>query len=291
MIEVHVLLSLYRLSPYLEELLFSLLKQEEVTVKLTVRNDGNSQEILTKCLQVFPTASLCSCIDGNVGVNESYLHLLTHVKSEKFIAFCDEDDIWDSRKLIELVKAMRLENKPQISSSRMRILHSKSFVQPKTFRPSKKGSIFENYLAGCNLLINEFAARALLDNPPPSQIHYDDWLTFLVAHFGEVHYTNNVQMSYRVHEFNTIGLPLRNAGLIDKIRELRKSVKFAKKRTAKKIDFILKFPQFDYGEYFDNLREFEPGLGFIGNIRFFIHFGNPFAKRLKLFFYILIKGT
>lgn len=236
--EIRVLLSLYGEAPFLTEQLESLERQTYKKFKITVRADDANDSSIDQCKSIFPSVEVCTCIKGNLGINESYLHLLSHARDKEFVSFCDQDDVWLDFKLMELQRSIGEGGEPQLSSGQAIILGSKLLLQPKSFSPSREKSIFENYLLGSNILINDSAVKLLLSNPPPIGVVYDDWLQFLVQFFGKVSFLQKPLMLYRIHKYNATGAPYRSRNKLIGAYKFWKNIESADARTLKKMQFL-----------------------------------------------------
>jgi glycosyltransferase involved in cell wall biosynthesis len=106
---VNVLLSTYNGSSWLNELLESLAGQKSVEVKLIWRDDGSTDSSVSIVSNFHNIEKIrCEHIQHRVGPAESYLHLMSHVQTNQFAAFCDQDDVWELDKLQILMKELVL---------------------------------------------------------------------------------------------------------------------------------------------------------------------------------------
>lgn len=99
---------------WLRELLDSLNKQTYQNLDLLVCDDASEENkflIITKmiieCITNFPYRILRN--NRNIGYNRTFLRLILEA-SGKYIAFCDQDDIWLKNKIEYLYCALRKEN-------------------------------------------------------------------------------------------------------------------------------------------------------------------------------------
>jgi len=105
---VDVLLATYNGAKYLEALLYSLMKQKDVDINLIVGDDGSNDQT-TEILNFFSNsfASFQLHNFNHLGPRDNFLNLLKFSKS-RYLAFCDQDDIWDEFHLKNSV--LRLQN-------------------------------------------------------------------------------------------------------------------------------------------------------------------------------------
>ena len=101
MYKVQVLLSTYNGEAYIKEQLDSILNQEDVSVRILIRDDGSTDS--TKDILRAYTAlhKNVRCIHGeNAGVTASFFRLFELCDSDiDFYALADQDDVWDLDKL------------------------------------------------------------------------------------------------------------------------------------------------------------------------------------------------
>jgi hypothetical protein len=88
------------------------------------------------------------------------------------------------------------------------------------------------------MLINNSAVKLLLENPPPAEIVYDDWIQFLVQFFGKIHFIQKPLMLYRLHGENATGVPYRGGSKVKSVSAFWKNIESAENRIAKKIRFL-----------------------------------------------------
>lgn len=95
---VCVLLSTYNGEKYLTPLLDSVVSQKGVALSVVARDDGskdNTPSILSRYKEQGKITRLIT--DSNVGFARSFHRLCTEAVPSDYYAFCDQDDIWDSR--------------------------------------------------------------------------------------------------------------------------------------------------------------------------------------------------
>lgn len=95
-------MSTYNGSKYIEQQIQSLFAQKEYINKIYIRDDGSTDqtiEIIKKCQNVQPNIiNLINDNKGNLGPKDSFFSLCKYASSD-FIAFCDQDDVWEPSKL------------------------------------------------------------------------------------------------------------------------------------------------------------------------------------------------
>ena len=110
---ITICLSLYNPNIlFFKELIKSLVSiQEEIETHFLIRNDGSTNSISKHKIYVSKLLKSYEWIDGeNIGVNESFIFLSSLTKT-KYVAFCDQDDIWKSKKIVNAIKLLESTKK------------------------------------------------------------------------------------------------------------------------------------------------------------------------------------
>jgi len=207
---VDVLLATFNGARYLEEQLESLDRQVDVNVKVWVNDDGSTDETVT-ILHKWKEKGLVKNIatTNGIGSTPAFFKLLSEHPDSEFIAFSDQDDVWDLEKLTTQMSVLTNEMPIGVTSQRhyvdsLGVIIGKSKKLRK--RPSIKNALIENIVPGNTILINSQAVKLInrFQNPPIK--HYDSWIYLLLSYFGKVIYIDRPLLRYRVHEENLVGL-------------------------------------------------------------------------------------
>lgn len=67
--------------------------------------------------------------DKNLGYIKVFEKLVSNVKDSKYIAFCDQDDIWESNKIEKMVEALECSNSNLAICDRMIIDENDNIVK------------------------------------------------------------------------------------------------------------------------------------------------------------------
>lgn len=217
---VDILLATYRPNlVYFKKLLESLNNQTYPYVNVIIRDDSGSDsdfqlverelsEHLRVSYQVYRNTK-------NIGSNKTF-ELLTADASADFIAFCDQDDIWEDRKieiLMEKVKNDQSEfvysdlsvidkDDRVISTSLKEIVGRLNHVEgAKCY----EYFIRRNSVTGCTLLIKTTLARNCLPFPDYHVFVHDHWMALYASINGVISYVKLPLVKYRIHGNNQIG--------------------------------------------------------------------------------------
>jgi|HubBroStandDraft_6_1064221.scaffolds.fasta_scaffold120101_2 glycosyltransferase involved in cell wall biosynthesis len=213
MITVSVAMATYNGAKYLRDQLDSLAAQRHTPAELVVTDDGSTDGTLVIVEEFSKTASFPVLIHRNespVGYRANFMRAAGLCRSE-LIAFCDQDDIWDPRKIA--ICAERFED-----SGVLLVYHDAVVVTAggDPIRP------FDQHLSGspmdCALGFTQIFHRSLiqhsdlwcvsLDHNEPvvtERMAHDQWFFFLALAFGSVVHLGQRLVYYRQHGGNTYG--------------------------------------------------------------------------------------
>ena len=207
---VDVLLACFNGEQFLDMQLESLARQEDVNVRVWVNDDGSVDETLT-ILHKWQEKGLIKGISKTqrVGSTRAFLNLLAEHPDSEYVAFCDQDDIWNSKKLSTQISKITDEMPLGVTSKRLYIDASGGIIGvTKKLRksPSFENAIVENVVPGNTVLINNLAISLINKYPNPAVRHYDSWIYLILSYFGDINYIDLPLVKYRIHEGNHVGL-------------------------------------------------------------------------------------
>lgn len=212
--KVTVLLSTYNGSKFLREQLDSLYQQTYPNVRILVRDDG-SIDSTRSLLEEEHVKGRITLLEGrsNLGVAPSFFELLKNAAANKteFVAFCDQDDVWDPEKLARAAQRLAAvpADRPAMYCSRVEIVDERLAHIGCTMLPRKIGfgnALVECVTTGCTIVLNWAAVRLLGKSLPTGGVMHDWWCYLVVSCFGEIIYDSAATLKYRQHGNNAIGL-------------------------------------------------------------------------------------
>ncbi len=224
---VDILLSVYNGGKYLQQQLQSIVLQSHQHWHLLIRDDGSnddSVEIIEQFKTEYPDrVKIITDQQGNIGYSASFTELLKHSMAD-YIMFCDQDDIWYSNKIAELLLNIKREEgiqpgKAVLVFSDLDVINDKmevvtTFNKHFKFKKGVAGSIFflKNYIPGCNMLFNRILLKSVFKTTNVIG-YYDYWLVLVCATIGKITYIDKPLMKYRLHSNNAIGLKIEEEPL------------------------------------------------------------------------------
>jgi glycosyltransferase involved in cell wall biosynthesis len=208
--KVTVLIASYNGVKFLEQQLTSLTSQEGVVVEVFANDDGSTDGTVV-LLENWKKLGLIASIShsNQIGSSESFLKLLKLCNEKSFVAFCDQDDVWEARKLITQIKYVTNDKPMAITSRRLYIDEQSEVIaiSPNLkLEPCFENAMVENIVPGNTILINRKSVELINSFKSPQISHYDSWIYLLVSAFGDVIHIQEPLTRYRIHSSNSVGL-------------------------------------------------------------------------------------
>lgn len=220
--KVEILLATYNGERYLSSQLASLLAQDWDDFSITVSDDGSTDATWT-ILEQFAAKSQKIRLLRNAarnGIIGNFTFLMEQSTAE-YVAFCDQDDLWDSNKLSILMEQMKkleaahekaipilLYSDMRLIDVEDRILTTSLWKQAGVIPPKARfrNLLAQNLVTGCTTLAN----RVLLEKAKPicgfsPIMMHDYWLSLVAMAFGVCYPVETQTISYRQHASNAVG--------------------------------------------------------------------------------------
>ncbi|MFT8807829.1 glycosyltransferase [Gluconobacter sp.] len=215
--QVAILLSLYNGETYLDAQLGSILAQTHPDWTLYWRDDASDDGSRERMLMFAAGPGQDRCVEittrhERLGVAGSYAHLLDAIPPTPYVAFADQDDIWEPQKLEWAIDAVsrRPAEKPTLYCARQYLTDADLVIFQESAalrrRPDFPASLTQNIATGHTVLLNAATHRLMRNNPPPPSVLHDWWAYLLTAAAGgDVIFDNRCVSYYRQHAHNTVG--------------------------------------------------------------------------------------
>lgn len=210
---VSVILSTYNGEKYIKQLLESVLNQKDVDVRIVVRDDGSTDKTIP-IIKKFKDSRITIYTGRNLGAAKSFMKAIQHTEETDYYAYCDQDDIWNTEKLIHGVKCLKKTptSKPalymstyEVVDKNLNLLFIRDMEYEKPF--SLAQTILFRSPSGCTMIYNK-ALRDVLVRKVPAHIRMHDFWTLMTteALHGDIYTENYPSIKYRQHESNTVGI-------------------------------------------------------------------------------------
>lgn len=218
MLKVLILLSTYNGEDYLEELLNSVLNQSSVEVKVLIRDDFSTDgtiDVLTRFKRISPNQITLIAGKTNLGYKASFNFLMKYAHqhfSFDYIAFCDQDDVWYSNKLISALDKLvniAANGKPKLYFSNLTV--TDRFLNPRNEFFDRAPSLdftkrlIENKAVGCTIVFNKWTLIKYLSVLRGDEENHDHLIFLVALIYGQVVYDKKSHIYYRQHNNNQIG--------------------------------------------------------------------------------------
>lgn len=206
---VQVMMSTYNGEKYLREQIDSVIRQEDINVRLLVRDDGSS-DATQSILDDYQRRGLLEWKQGNnIGWAESFMQLVCEAPDADFYALCDQDDIWLPDKLKAAVSHLNTMGEGcNLYGSNLHYYKNGTceglVYQGNRATPLAQGLI-RCMTAGCTMVFNRTLRDALRAHPPQFVFAHDFWIYTVALATGHVCYDEESHILYRQHENNQIG--------------------------------------------------------------------------------------
>jgi glycosyltransferase involved in cell wall biosynthesis len=208
--KITILLATYNGVKFIDEQLASLIAQIDVQIEIHVNDDGSTDGTLER-LDYWKQEGLIKTLthSQHIGATRAFLKLLRESQGQGPVAFCDQDDVWASDKLISQVNSLE-NDMPMLVSCKRRYIDSlgKNIGASKdlSFQPNFLNALVENVVPGNSMMLNQKAVMLINKYENPEITHYDSWIYLLLAALGECKYISRDLLGYRIHEKNVVGL-------------------------------------------------------------------------------------
>ena len=226
--KISVAMATYNGEKYIQKQLDSILNQSHKVNEIILVDDkstDNTREVIQKYIQQHPEMKFSFYVnEENLGYKKNFKKAMSYCRGE-YIFLCDQDDIWLSNKVEEMIAIM--DTHPNILS----LASSFSFIDKddKTFEVEKVKGLSNNNLLrmvvntndavevtfetlltqnsfqGCALVIRQELNQRFQECFTEDLFH--DWLiNLLAAEQKGMYFYNKSLFLYRIHGKNTIGI-------------------------------------------------------------------------------------
>lgn len=198
------------------EQLNSLNGQSYSNLELLVWDDCPDAPIDESLLENYITAFPYTIFRGvrNLGSNGAFEELTKKANGD-FIAFCDQDDIWETNKISLMIKEQAETNAVLVCSD-VSVIDADgrqkafSITQVRKRHRFHEGDnlvaplLMHNFILGCASLVKAEIAKEAIPFEP-FYVH-DQWIGIVAAERGRIAFLNRPLVRYRIHQTNQTGV-------------------------------------------------------------------------------------
>ena len=210
---ITVLLSAYNGEKYISEQLDSLLAQQEVDVRILIRDDGSTDSTL-HIIENYKAAHpdiIQVKYGSHKGFSGSFYSLVCEAGDSDYYAFCDQDDVWIPDRLKTAAGMIGCDSPvPEMYFSNARLTDSRlipvcSAHDDFHFPHLLSMRMTDNPAPGCTIVFNKKARNCFIMADENKIIYHDFWMYLLCSYLGQVIYDSRCSVLYRQHEGNVMG--------------------------------------------------------------------------------------
>lgn len=232
--KVLVLLAAYNGEKWIGEQLDSIFAQTGVEVTVVVSDDCSMDSTVSRALAYADAGQNISVIEadfssGSASANFFRLFQRVDVASFDYVAFSDQDDIWNDDKLALAVHELKAAGADGYSSGVTAFWsdgRQVSFSQSPRIRAFDH--LFEGAGQGCTFVLTAPFFKSLQEAVRTYedlilQAHYHDWMTYLLARVNDRNWVfdDKSTMRYRQHAINDTGAKYSLAGVAKRLHLIR----------------------------------------------------------------------
>ncbi len=223
--KVQILLATFNGEKFLRQQLDSIINQEYKIWELLIHDDGSTDDTInilneyqnkySKIIKLLNDQKTFSSASKN------FFHLIKHrCREANLYCFCDQDDIWDKRKLKHIVESYNSakDEEPLLIHSDLSLIDNKGKLLKKSHNKlinyqknsiNKKSSILYNPIPGCAMIINSVLADKIYYS---KYMVMHDWWILINAIYENTNllYINLPLVEYRQHSENVCGYKKKN---------------------------------------------------------------------------------
>jgi glycosyltransferase involved in cell wall biosynthesis len=201
----------YNGEKYIEKQLQSILSQLGSDDNIIIVNDCSVDRTLEIIHEIKDPRITVINNEVNIGVIKSFEKSIVHASGE-IIFLSDQDDIWMTGKVAEIVDVFRRDkNTTIVASDAMfidegdKVIGESFFKKMGKFRSGWLQTLIKNRYLGCTLAFRKEMTEYILPFPDNIPIH-DTWIGMVNDIYGKSHYIDKPLIQYRRHSSNVTSM-------------------------------------------------------------------------------------
>lgn len=227
---VCILLATFNGAAHLDEQLASLEQQDHPFIDILVSDDGSDDgtlRLLAAWRERWRKGRFEVRSGPCRGFAENFRSLLIEMPFEcRYVAFCDQDDIWEADKLSRAVRWLNEAGGPRLFCSRtLAIAETGEALGPSPLfsrPPSFKNALVQSIAGANTMVMNQAAYELVAEASRRTPFVSHDWWSYLVVTGagGCVNFCPDPLVRYRQHTGNQVGANIGFKAGLSRIRRL-----------------------------------------------------------------------
>lgn len=202
-------MSTYNGEKFIKQQIDSILAQEDVEIKLIIRDDGSSDETVNIIKEYGDKIILL--LGKNIGCEESFRQLLYMNTEADYFAFADQDDVWHPRKIISAIDNI-MQNKCDLSVCNLMLVDSElnqlgPLFSDKSIEEyqAQMNSFAQTNLHGCVQVWTKNLHKLIQAHPMLKIEPHDVWVNAVANVVSSTFVDKRCFINYRLHGNNVSG--------------------------------------------------------------------------------------
>jgi rhamnosyltransferase len=230
---VLVLMAAYNGAKWIQDQVQSILAQADVKVALVISDDGSTDRTrsLLDRFTLDERVTLSSPTSPTGSAAQNFLWLIRNRSAENFsfVAFADQDDLWDVDKLSRACEALGAGGAGGYSCAVTAWWSGgREVILSQLDRATESDFLFEGAGQGCTYVLTAaFYQRIrafLIQNPAlTASLHFHDWAIYALSRSWRIPWTFDPapKMKYRQHGANDTGARASIGGIVRRFRLIK----------------------------------------------------------------------
>lgn len=202
---ISVAMASYNGEKYIKEQIDSIIMQLNKNDEIIISDDGSTDATI-KIINSYNDSRIKLIKGPRQGIKQNFANAIKNCNG-KYIFLSDQDDIWDSKKIITVLDAFKnykcscvMHDCEVFDSNSNKIIYNSFFK----LRKSKKGiikNIIKNSYIGCCMAFDSNIKNKILPIPKKIYMH-DQWIGLISEKNNGSIFINNKLLKYRRHNNN-----------------------------------------------------------------------------------------
>lgn len=240
---VLILMATYNAGRFWEQQIASLADQSWPHIDILVSDDGSTDGTvgyLQAAAKEWQKGKFQLVCGPQKGFAENFRFLISHIGEARYVAFCDQDDIWNHDKLDRAIDWLDAQDadRPALFCGRTCLVDEEGvniglsplFTRPASFR----NALVQSIAGGNTMVLNRAGALLVAEASTHAPFVSHDWWCYMLLSGvgGAVHYSPFPTVAYRQHGGNIVGSNIGWKARLIRIHALLFTTRFSEWNTT-----------------------------------------------------------